>query len=786
VTSLQRKLFSDLKTLRAQVLTIAILVICGVSVLVSSWSSYRSLQNAKTQYYGEFQFADVFAEMSRAPQSILEKIKKIPGVEIAESRVIKDGLVDVSGQVEPALGRFISWNENGQVLNKIYLRQGRMPHAGAQIEVVVHEAFALAHRLKLGDRIKVLLGGIQRTISISGIGLSPEYVYALSPIAPMPDDKHFGIFWIRQRDLESLAGMSGALNSLQMKVAQDFSLSEIKQRLDFILRPYGGLQSYDRSKQMSNMFVEDEIRQQRVMAMVMPTIFLAVAAFILNIVLSRLISLHRAQIATLKSLGYSAWSLSFHYFQFVTVVLFLGIIPALFLGAWIGYWYASMYEDFFRFPSTDFLLSWDSVLVGILSGLIPGWIGSMGALRKVFSMQPAEALRPPSPPRFQSGFLEKTGLAHRLDIYAKMVFRSLFFHPFRLFVSTIGISAALAILINGSFWNDVMDFMIQRQFHEMRREDITVRLNRPSDTHVFSELKQIPGILMAEGERSVGVRLQFQNFKKELSLLGWDSKAQLSQLLDQKGNKIEPRHGGVILSRYFEAEFGLKVGDVIELSELSGEQRHFQVPIMGFVDDLIGQQAYATKMDLHNWLREKPVVDTLQLKIDSSFAENIYVALKNRPEVAGITIRSLLLKSFSDIVADMILTFTLILFLFAIAIAGAVIYNSVRISFSERGWELASLRILGLGLVPTFELLFIEVGVQVLLAMIPGLFLGYFLSFLSTYFIHNDTLKFPLIINLSTYGVAVLVLIGTYLASGVALYFQVKKLDFSQALKARE
>lgn len=790
MTGLHRKLLRDLITLRSQVLTISVLIVGGISVLVSSWSSYQSLELSLNSFYQDYKFADVFSEVVRSPMTVAEKVSRLPGVERLETRIIKEGLIDVPGQSEPALGRFISWAGPNQAINLIYLRQGRLPYASSNpataFEVVVHESFALAHKLKVGDTLRSLLDGQQRRFIISGIGISPEYVYALSPLAPLPDDKHFGIFWLRQQDLESLTGMENTFNSLQIKTAKNTNVAELKRQIDQILQPYGNIQSYDRSLQLSHIFLEGEINEQRVMAIVIPTIFLAVAMFILNVILSRLISLHRGEIATLKALGYSAWSLTIHYFQLVTIILLIGTGPAILAGAGIGHWYAGLYADFFRFPSIDFSLSGTSILLGILAGLIPGWIGAAGALAKVFSLQPAEALRPLSPPSFQKGLLDKIGLTSRLSPYSKIVLRSLLFRPLRLLLGVLGISMSLAIIINGSFWSDVINFMMDRQFNEMRREDLTVRLLTPQPLRVFSELRAISGILMVEGERSTPVAMSFRNFKKDIGILAWENGAQLSRVLDKQGNTIVPISGGVLLSRFFEKEFNLRVGDRVNFKVLEGSQDQFTVPVTGFVDDLIGQQAYAEKKDLHMWLKEMPVYDTLQLKIDPSLGEKIYVALKERPQVKAITIRKLLLKSFTNTVADMIMTFTFILYIFAVAIAGAVIYNSARISFSERGWELASLRILGFDIRPTFEILFIDIGIQVFLSLIPGLIFGYWLSYLSTVLIHNKTFSFPLVINPATYGAAILILILTFLASGIFLYRKVNALDFSQALKARE
>lgn len=786
MTGLQRKILRDYKTLRTQVLTIAVLVLCGVSVLVSSWSSYESLRSSKEDYYERFNFADVWADLVRSPDSNLAKLSQLEGVEQVESRIIKDGLVDVQGQSEPAVGHFISWGGEHQILNKIYLRQGRAPQLGSTIEVIVHEAFAEAHGLRAGDVLHINLSGQKRRVLISGIGLSPEYVYALSPLAALPDDKHFGVFWMRQGDLATLTGMTGSFNSVQVKVKKNTSMNELKRKIDVILQPFGSIRSYDRSQQLSNIFVEDEIRQQRVMAIVVPLIFLSVAMFILNIVLSRFIHLQRGQIATLKSLGYSAGALTLHYFQQVTLILLTGILPSILAGAGIGKWYASLYQDFFRFPNIDFSLSVTAIALGFLAGLLPGWIWVSGALYQVFNLFPAEALRPPNPPDFQKGLFEKLGLAHRMDLLSRMVWRSLLFRPFRTIFNVLGIASALAILIVGSFWTDIINAMINRQFHEMRREDVTINLLHPKKASVFSELSKMSGVLMMEGERHVPVRMQFKNFKKEILLLGMNSHSQLSHVFNQDGKIVRPIKDGVILSRFFETKYALRVGDLVEFKDLVGGQKTFEVPIAGFVDDMIGQQGYVLGSDLHKWLDEESVVDTVKIRIDPAFLEKLYVSLKEMPEVAGVNVRRLLLKSFTDTIAGMISTFTIILFIFAIAIAVAVIYNSARISFAERAWELASLRILGYGTLPTFELLFIDIGIQVLLAVVPGLSLGYWLSYLSTRFIHNDTFMFPLVIDFATYAIAVLVLILVFCIGGFVLYRNVSRLDFSKALKARE
>lgn len=784
--ALNRKLLRDLVLLRSQILTLSILVVCGVAVLVSSWSAYQSLRRAMQSYYAENQLADVFLDLTRAPVSKAQEVRVLPGVELVETRVIVDALITVASQSEPAVGRLVSWDGALQQLNRLHVRSGRLPQKADLTEVLVHEAFASAHRIVPGDTLELFISGKRRKVRVSGVGLSPEYVYALSAVAPLPDDRHFGVFWMLKSELQSWGGYSDAFNHLVVKLSHSANLKEIQRRIDQSFASYGAMSSYDRSKQLSNRFVQDEIRQQRVISFLIPPIFMAVAVFILNVVSGRLITLQRAQIGTLKALGYSSERLTAHFFALISVILSFGVAPGIALGDWIGRWYARMYAEFFRFPSIEFSLDLSSIVFALFFGFIPGWIGSYAVLRRIFLMQPAEALRAQGQMRLEGGRRSVRLKSARMDLFSKMILRSLFSHPLRLLLNCIGIALSVAILINASFWGDVIEKMMDRQFFQMHREDLSVHLRSPRRSQVLHEVRSIPGVLMAEGERTVVVRLEHGHRSKDVAILGYERGSRMSRTLDDQDREVEVREGGVLLSRYFEKEYAIRVGERLVLNQIAGQQRRFEVLVLGFVDDLVGQQIYANKADLHRWLQEAPQMDTLYLRVDPKFAQSIYTDLKARPIVASVQIRKLQYQSFQRSVGEMILTFTWILYGFAIAIAGAVLYNSVRVSFSEVGWELASLQILGYPLGKTFELLWLQVGVEVLFALLPGLGLGYLLSLLSTHWIHNETLAFPLVIEGSTYAWAVLVVVAVFFAVSGYLWRQVERLDLSEALKARE
>ncbi len=782
---LHRKLIRDFFSLRAQVLTTSILVICGVSLLIAAWSAYQSLQSSRDSYYRDYHFADVFSELKRAPLDVARKIRRIPGVTEVDARIVIDGLVDL-GEREPAVGRFISVPSGEQpALNRIYLREGVMPSATKQIEVVVHEGFAKANGIQIGTQLKVLVQGKKESVTVVGIGLSPEYVYALSPAAPLPDDRHFGVIWMPSQPLERLARMSDSFNSVSA-TADVTELGQIKTMMDEILKPYGSRGAYGRETQPSSQFVNDEIRQQKGTAIITPLIFLGVAAFLIQIIASRLISMQRSQIAALKALGYSNREVSVHYLQLVICMMMTGTIPGVVLGGVLGKWIAKSYENFFRFPELDFSLNLTSIFIGLIAGILPGLIGAWTSIRSAFKMPPAEAMRPPAPPAFHEGLMERFGVQKRLSPRQRIVFRNITFRPVRLGMTMMGMSMAIAVVVASMAWNDIVRFLLDTQFQRVQREDLSVTLVSPIRGGGLRELANLTGVLDAEGYRVVPIRIRFQNHKRELPLTGWPQDSRMRQRLGMD-LKVIPQPGeGLLLSRFFEKSWGLTRGQSVEIEPLEGNPRSIIVPVVGFSDDLVGIAASMNLQSLWSLLREESSYNLVTLKIDPRKAASLYVQLKELPSVATVNFKSSLYRGFQESMGKMIRVTTGILILFALAIAFGVIYNSIRVSFSERAWEMASLRVLGFSKGETFRMLLSEVGLQVALSIFPGCLLGLGLTHFVLKGVNTETFGFPIVVERSSYAMAILAVLGALTVSVVMVQRMIKSQSLVEALKARD
>jgi ABC-type antimicrobial peptide transport system, permease component len=317
VKALNRKLLRDLSRSRAQIFSIAAVVACGVASVLAMRSTLDSMQRSRDMYFASARLPNVFASLKRAPERVALRISEIEGVTAIETRVAADALVRVPGLPEAATGHFISIPDDGHpLLSTLYLRRGRFPAVRSEDEVLINQHFAEANNLTPGDTLSAVINGRWRELTIVGVALSPEFVHDAVPSAGMgmfADSRHIGILWMRRKALAALYDMDGAFNDVGVLIASGASEQHVIASLDRILEPYGGGHAYARKDQLSNVVVSNEIEQLRVFGTAMPVIFLLVAAFLLNIVLSRLVATQREEIASLKAFGYRNSEIAIHF-----------------------------------------------------------------------------------------------------------------------------------------------------------------------------------------------------------------------------------------------------------------------------------------------------------------------------------------------------------------------------------------------------------------------------------------------------------------------------------------
>lgn len=787
MSALSRKLLRDLWRLRTQVLTIALVMACGVASLVSMRSAYDSLIASCEGWYARSRFADVFVQVRRAPRSAARRAAEIDGVDAVEARVLEDITLDMPGMAEPVSGRLVSLpRDETESLGRVYVRSGRMPDPAHSEEALVSEAFATAWGLRAGDAVTAVIQGRRQRVRVVGVGLSPEFVYVMQPGAIVPDDRRFGVLWMSGASVESAFRMEGAFNDLRVRLSRGASRARVVAALDALLEPYGTVGAYGRERHPSARWVEQELGQLRGQATVTPAIFLAVAALLVNFVLSRLLGLEREQIATLKALGYGDGAIARHYLAWALVTALLGAALGVALGAWAGRAFVAMYADFFRFPVLAFRPSPSTLALAIAAGAGASIGGALQAVRKAVRVPPAEAMRPEPPARFAPTFLERVGVHRALPVAARMVLREVERRPGRLALSALGISFAAAILVAGRFSLDSLDVVIDLQFTRAQADDVTVSFLRPLPTRAALEVARMPGVLFAEPQRVEGVRLRVGPRTREAAILGLPAHATLRHVYDAHGRRWEMPREGILLGRALATRLGVSAGEPVTVEDLDGSRAPQEVPVAAVVDDLMGLMGYMDLAALHRLRGDGGRVTAVALRVDPLQRDALFDRLKRAPAVAATSRSAQAIEYFRHETSRMSATMSLVLAAFAAIIAVGVVYNNARIALSVRSRELATLRVLGFTRAEVSAVLLGEQAVQVLFAIPVGLWLGRGLSALVLRTIDDELFRMPLYISNGTYGFAAAVVVAASVASAFIVRRRVDALDMVAVLKSRD
>ena len=787
LSALNQKLVRDLWAIKGQVAAITLVMAAGIAIFILMFGVLDSLKLTRDTYYERYQFADVFASLKRAPEAVKDRISEIPGVSIVQSRVVFGVTLQIESMLEPATGKIISLPDSSlALLNKLYLRKGRMLLPNEENAILADESFVKAHNLSLGDSLTVIMNGYRRTLNIVGVVLSPEYVYSIAPGAVMPDSKHFGVFWMSRRSLEAAVNMKGAFNDISIKTQRNIAIEDVLSRVDGILKPYGGLISFTRKDQLSNFFVSNELKQLKSMGSLAPVIFLSVAAFLINVVMSRQVATQREQIGMLKAVGYTNTEVSLHYLKMVLVLTVLGAIIGLSLGAWMGSGMTKMYTEFFHFPILKYSFSLEIMILAVFSCTLAAVLGTLFAINNVAKLPPAEAMRAESPAAFKVTLLERIGVHQYLSFTTRIILRQIERRPMRSLMSSIGIAFALSILVFSFFMEDSMDYLMAVQYGITQREDVNIGFVEAKSVIALEEIKAIPGVLMVEPLRNVPVYFKHKHFKKRGSVTGLINKPILRRVIDENLEPVNMPKEGIVLNKTLARILHLEIGDTVEVEILEEKRQTLTIAVAAITQEFIGLGAFMDSDQLNTMLDSSPKITGASLLVDQNYSAQLYKKIKEIPAIISLNITSVLRQIFADIMAENILKMVAINVIFASFISFGIIYNTARITLSERSRELASLRVLGLTRAEVAYILFGELGLITLLSLPIGLFLGYSMSVGMTKSMDSELFRLPVYLKNSTYGYAVLIVLLSAVVSFYLVWRQVDSIDLVSAQKGVE
>jgi putative ABC transport system permease protein len=784
---LDLKLWRDLRALKSQALAVALVMACGLAMMIMTRSLIVSLNSARDGYYEQHRFADVFASLKRAPDSLRQRIAAIPGVSGIETGIEMRVTLDLPSLAEPASGIIHSLPERRDLeLNRLYLRTGHLLSSGNRHEVLVGEAFAEANSIKPGDHIAAVLNGRRINLQIAGIVLAPQYVFEAPPGSALPNNRTFGVFWMRETELAEAFNLDGAFNNIALALAPGASESSVISEVDRLLETYGGLGAYGRGDHPSDIRVNDEIRVLEGLSYGFPLVFLSVAAFMTHSVMSRQIALQREQIAILKAFGFTNRAIAFHFVKFALVIVVIGIGLGTMGGFLFGLQLVGMYHLFFRFPVLEFVPATHAIIGALFASSAAALIGVTGAVRKVVRLSPAEAMRPEPPASFRPALIERLGISRWFSVSLRMSFRNLERKPWQALFTTIALAMATGILIIPNAFRDGIRHVLEFQWDVVQRQTVTVSLVEPGPKRTIHDFDHLPGVVHTEPFRSVLVEISAGHKSRRLGIRGFAADAHLNQVIDRHGRAFPLPPQGLVISKILGEVLGVAPGDTVVVKVLQGRRAERTVRVAGFAEDFAGIAAYMQMDALNQLLGEGDRITGAAMTVAGGQWTEFMRAIKDTPQASGVVIKEAMRQSFRETTAESIGMIQVLYSTFATIVAFGIVYNSARIALSERARELATLRVLGFSQADVGSVLVGELVVIAIIAVPLGLLLGSGMAQALMQSIDTETVRLPLVLSASNYAYAVLVIT---LATGISATIACRKLnqlDLVGALKSPE
>lgn len=801
--ALHQKLFRDLARMWAQAITIALVLACGIASYVSMRGAHASILTQRDSFYSDQRFADVFAHIERAPRDALSaRIERMDGVATTHLRIVESVLLPIEGQTSPAVGQIVSLDPRSATtettsaiapLNAPRIRQGRSVEPGRADEALLLESFANAHKLHPGDSLEVILNGTARRLRIVGLAMSPEYIFAVGAGGFMNDPARFGVLWMDRDAVAAAFRMESSFNDVVLSLQPGASEVKVIEELREILKPYGVLTAHGRDRQLSHHVLDGELQQLSSYAIVAPAIFLGVAAFLINVVLVRTLSLQRGQIATLKAIGYTNREIAQHYLGLVLLILLGGALLGLGLGELLGRGMISLYQPFFRFPDLTFRLDAGTFVVALLISAGAGLMGAFIAILRAVRIPPAEAMLPEAPVAYR----RRWQLRRRpvFGVSGRMVLREIFRRPLRAALSTLAIALATATVVSGRFADDSISMLFELVFERAQHDDIEVAFHRPMPASVTNELAALPGVLRAEGVRQAAVRVHADQRYRDVPLVAHEGATAATSSSSLRGlaqwpmpsRPFEPPEEGVAISRKLAEVLDARLGSTLDVELLEGDRRRFRVPVSVLLDDVFGLAIHMTMPTLRRLLDEEANVTSVLLVVDGAegHEDRLLARLSKIPRVAYIARKDEVVAKFHEQTQYMWTTMAILTAMGA-TIAFGVIYNQARIALSTRSRDLASLRVLGLTRHEVSSILLGELAIYTVFGVPLGWVLGHWLVTLITSTVDPESYRMPTVVSASTYAFASVVTLIAALLSALIVRRRVDHLDLVSVLKARD
>jgi len=787
---LWKKMFRDLKENRGANVACIVVILIGLMVFTAFSMVLDNLKISHQQFYENQHFAEGFVQVVSLPPTELKRLEGLEGIAAIQGRMVKDVRVLFPDSNENVYLRLVFLDTNIEnPINGVLLSQG-IPLNNRETQVWIDNKFFEANKLNLNDELEVIADGRKRTLQIVGVGKSPEFIYALRTAADIyPSPETFGIAFISQDVIKSLFPQENAFNELIFTLKPGVDFAEVKKALEYQLQPYGLKSIIPRADQISHLMLTQELAGLESMSKAFPIIFLSIAAMILYIVLKRMVEQQRGQIGILKAMGYTRREIMLHYLSYAVIIGLLGGIAGGLLGIALSYPFTSFYQLFFNMPNLYGSFSVKYLTFSILLVLIFSLFAGYQGCKRILTLEPAEAMRPPAPVMGGKVLLEKVSFFwNMLTVQGMMAVRNMSRNKGRTAFIFMGIMFCFAISSFTWSMNDLVQKMLFDQYEKVEVYDVKITLARPqSQTIVSRELQGFAGVKEVEALAEIPVTLKQNWHKKDVLLLGIPADSRLYHILDKNDLKINPPENGLLLSERLAQLLHADIGTILRVEPLmfNGSGQDQELEVVGIIPQYLGMSAYMELTALQNFLRQEGLVTSFMLNVEAESIPLLQEKYLLSNAISSIDEQAQRLGKLEEMMASygsMIYFYALI----GVIIGFAIIYTSTIITVSERSRELASMMVLGMTPAEVLSVVTFEQWLISILAMASGIPLSKLMMTGLSQAISNDMFTMPTTLTFSSFLLAFLI---TGLSIWIAQQFaarKIRQLSLVEVLKASE
>lgn len=783
---LDRKLLRDLAHARGLLIAVLAVLTVGIACFVAMRSSYFNLQSALDRYYARCHLADVWIDLKKAPVSEVHDRLDLPGVAAVVPRLSFLVTVDLDGVDRPLSGQVISLPPSPVGLHDLIITHGDAPAPDAENELIVIQQFAEARGLVPGDEIHLILNNRRQPFRITGIALSAEFVYLMSPGSIVPGAEYFGVFYLPERAMREVFDFDGACNSVLLRLdpALTHASPALLDELERVLNPFGVFRVAPRREHASHWFITDELRQLNTTGLILPGVVLAVAVLLLNILLTRLIEQQRTIIGIFKAFGYTNGEVRRHYLKFALVIGTLGGLLGSALGLALAAWLTIIYRRYYVFPDLTNGFFIEVLLTGFALALLTGSFGAWRGVALAVGLQPAEAMRPKPPVIGRRIPLERiTFLWRRLDFTWRMSLRGLARARARTTAGLIAAALAGAIMFTALGLRDAIHHMVDFQFRQVLRADANLVLADEQPAGVLREIRHLPGVEHVEPIFEVPCTFVHEWRRKKGAITGIQPEARLTKPRDARGRAVSIPETGLVMSRALADLLALRLGDDVTIEPVRGRRESFTMPLMAITDSSLGLAAYADFHALNRAMGEEDSVSAVQIATSRAPRDEreLARAVKGTPAVRTINLIREQKEEFERLLGVTNISVGILILFAGVIMLGGLVTNSL-ITLSERQREVATFRTLGLH-EHEISRMFLRDGLLVNISgALIGLPIGYGLLALTAWSFQTEALRIPVVVEPRSWLFIPLLALGFTLIAHLAARRTIQRLPWREVL----